>query len=294
MNKFIDFLNLKEVNVSQDIQTVDSVLLKPEANTDRDKEDAEIKDKLKIIKTSKKIREIEEDFESQSVGFIQRVMNPSTEKDTSISNPEEDFMYGYDEELLEELFNLYQNFYLLPNEELQAYTNELEDLFDLDNSEDSEDSKILNSEDNIEFSALEELIYYCVLLLEEGYNSEDIFELLDFEESDLHLSDEEVNYIFDEMYLVLDILDQEGFELDEAAGRFTSKNYNRKKRKFMKKSVSVLNREKVKRKQANRQNKAKRKQYYRQNKPKIKRYGQQYRKAVKAGKHKKKIRRRQG
>lgn len=292
MNKFLDFINktLKEENVSQDIQTVDTVVgkitkeKKPKSISFIDDEDE--------LDAKELLKKLKEDFEPQVSGFIQRVMNPSTEKDTRISNPEEldqDFMYGYDEDFLEELFSLYQNFYLLPNEKLQSLTLELEDLFDF---EDLDDSDILDTEDGVEFSALEELIYYCLLLLEEGYNSEDIFDLLDFEESDLHLSDEEVNYIFDEMYLVLDILDQEGFELEEAAGRFTSKNYNRKKRKFMKKSVQTLNREKTKRKITNRQNKTKRKQYYRANKAKIKRYNQAYRKAVKSGSHKVKIRKR--
>lgn len=144
-------------------------------------------------------------------------------------------------------------------------------------------------QDEYETFTLSDLLYLVLELLEEGLDYDDILDLIEFEEVWSPLSDSEQNFIQD---VVQNLFEDELDELDEAIKpRFTSKQHNKKRRKFMQKSKAQLNREKVKRRQQNRLNKQKRKQYYRKNKNKIKLYQKQYRKAVKKGTHRVKVRR---
>lgn len=99
----------------------------------------------------------------------------------------------------------------------------------------------------------------------------------------------------DDLAYILTMLEDEEFseeELDEGVSRtLKAKNRNRTARKKFQKSKSDLRKDKTKRKKANRMNKASRKRYYRANKSKIKSYAKSRRKAISAGKHKVKIRR---
>lgn len=74
--------------------------------------------------------------------------------------------------------------------------------------------------------------------------------------------------------------------------RMLPSHLNHKRRKFMKKSKSVLRREKVKRKRLNRINRMKRRRYYRANKLKIKSYQKSRNAMIKKGRHIVKLRRR--
>lgn len=76
--------------------------------------------------------------------------------------------------------------------------------------------------------------------------------------------------------------------------RMLTKNINRKKRKFMKKSKARLRREAPKRKREMRKTRAKRKRYYRANKAKIKSYQKSRSTMISKGKHKVKLRRKAG
>lgn len=152
-----------------------------------------------------------------------------------------------------------------------------------------------------DFFTKEDLIEIIIDLLEEGEDEEDILDEMGAPDTDNQydetLFDTVLNYLalsgFNLNQDVYDVEDEDE-EVNEAGikPRFTTGQYNRKRRKFMKKSISNLRRTKVQRKQDNRKNRTVRRRYYRQNKQKIKRYMQQYRKAVNTGKHKVKIRRR--
>lgn len=122
--------------------------------------------------------------------------------------------------------------------------------------------------DNIEEE--DELDYDSIIELIQDLTSEDleyIVHMLDYDEYD----------------------DDNNFDVSEA--KFKAKNRNKKKTKRFQKSKAQFRAGKAKRKKANRANKADRKKYYRANKNKIKKYSKSYNKAVKSGKHNKKIRR---
>lgn len=143
-----------------------------------------------------------------------------------------------------------------------------------------------------EYYTKENLIQLIIELLEDGIDEEYILDVMGIPDSEFQGSDEEQEDFYE---LVLSYLNTLFVEVDineQVTGRFTVKNYNRKKRKFMKNSKSVMDRTKTKRRQAQRQNRAARRQYYRKNKMKIKRYQKQRNKAIQQGKHKVKIRRR--
>jgi hypothetical protein len=86
-------------------------------------------------------------------------------------------------------------------------------------------------------------------------------------------------------------MDDEG-EANEAVGRIMKrKNFNRKKRKFFKKTKADLRKGLSARRKANRLNKAKRKKYFRVNKKRIQAYQKSRSTAIKKGRHMKKVRR---
>lgn len=86
--------------------------------------------------------------------------------------------------------------------------------------------------------------------------------------------------------------DDEDSEMDEGVTRrMLNKNFNRKKRKFMKNTKADLRKTKAARKKDARQSRADRKRYYRANKAKIAAYQKSRADAIKKGKHKVKKRR---
>lgn len=89
--------------------------------------------------------------------------------------------------------------------------------------------------------------------------------------------------------------DIEELDLEEGVSRtMKAGNRNRKKRKFMQNSAAALRRTAASRKKKARKNKSKRKRYYSANKAKIKQYQKSRSKAIKAGKHIPKMRRKSG
>lgn len=145
----------------------------------------------------------------------------------------------------------------------------------------------------------DEIDEFGVVLYETFFEDDPETELDDapdfFEASDV---DEMIQELGPEVYEdVLDLLeeiedDSEPEEANEAVSRrLSSKDRNRKKRKFMAKSKADLRKTKAKRKQNARKNRQSRKKYYRKNKQKIKAYQKSRRDAIKKGKHKVKKRR---
>lgn len=194
-----------------------------------------------------------------------------------------------DEEVLSELFQIYTEVYRASDSELKDYLEILVDEYE----ENVEDLEEIEDDDSRQY-LIDQIIYCSLLLIEEGYDQVDILELLEIEESEIDLTDEEIDDIFDDLIDMFNSFYEDDDINERLKGRFTAKNYNRKKRKFMSKSKARLNRERTKRKQDTRKSRSKRRQYYRKNKAKLKRYRAQYAKAVKSGRHKKKIRRAQG
>lgn len=281
---FIEFLTGKtlteitEGNVQADIQGVQTKLgdvvkpPKPSKKTKRKKD----KDPSPLDKTGKKLIDGQdsEDLEESDLEFEL----PQNDFDEfSELNPET--QEELDELTQEEfLFWLGQMFYKSSPEFTDRATTTLHSEF-----YDTEPVQ-----DEYEAFTLSDLLYLVLELLDEGLDYDDILDLIEFDDVWSPLSDIEQNFIQD----VVQDLYEDSDELSEAIKpRFTSKQHNKKRRKFMQKSKAQLNREKVKRRQMNRLNKQKRKQYYRKNKNKIKLYSKQYRKAVKKGTHRVKVRR---
>jgi hypothetical protein len=108
---------------------------------------------------------------------------------------------------------------------------------------------------------------------------------------DLLLPDEEEDG-FDWDSIELDDESGESEEMDEAVGRVMKrKNFNRKKRKFFKKTKADLRKGLAARKKANRKNMSKRKKFYRINKKRLASYQKSRATAVKKGRHMVKVRR---
>lgn len=150
-----------------------------------------------------------------------------------------------------------------------------------------------------EVYTIDDLTDVVISLLEEGLDVTDILESMGLPEPEPFesLEDEELEELagYLETFFQEDEDEDEEYEIEEGVkGMFTSLNFNRKKRKFMKKSKATLRKEKVVRARKNRETRAKRKSYYRQNKSKLLRYTKMYRTAVKKGMHSKKLRRRSG
>lgn len=108
---------------------------------------------------------------------------------------------------------------------------------------------------------------------------------------DLLLPDEEEDG-FDWDSIELDDESGESEEMDEAVGRVMKrKNFNRKKRKFFKKTKADLRKGLAARRKANRKNMSKRKKFYRINKKRLASYQKSRATAVKKGRHMVKVRR---
>lgn len=108
---------------------------------------------------------------------------------------------------------------------------------------------------------------------------------------DLLLPDEEEDG-FDWDSIELDDESGESEEMDEAVGRVMKrKNFNRKKRKFFKKTKADLRKGLSARRKANRKNMSKRKKFYRINKKRLASYQKSRATAVKKGRHMVKVRR---
>jgi len=108
---------------------------------------------------------------------------------------------------------------------------------------------------------------------------------------DLLLPDEEEDG-FDWDSIELDDESGESEEMDEAVGRVMKrKNFNRKKRKFFKKTKAELRKGLSARRKANRKNMPKRKKFYRINKKRLASYQKSRATAVKKGRHMVKVRR---
>ncbi len=121
---------------------------------------------------------------------------------------------------------------------------------------------------------------------EEEFDLEDIMEMIEA------LGMEFYDEILDELSDIEDDWDEDQKELDEAVSRILkSKNYNRKKRKYMSTSRSELRKTKASRRKEARKTKSQRKRYYKANKAKIASYQKSRREAIKKGKHKVKQRR---
>lgn len=135
-----------------------------------------------------------------------------------------------------------------------------------------------NPEDNYEDFTIDDVWEMINTLGPESYA--DILDLLlpdetqdDFDWDSINLGDEED-------------------DLEEGVSRvMRRKNFNRKKRKFFKKTKADLRKNIAKRRKANRLNRAKRKRYYRANKVKIQSYRKSRSAAVKRGRHITKVRR---
>lgn len=129
-------------------------------------------------------------------------------------------------------------------------------------------------------------LYHTFFDEDEDVTEEDEFDLEDVNDMISALDSD----VYDE---VLDLLSdmEEDEELDEAVSRrLTTKNMNKKKRKYMGLSKSKLRQDKAKRQRDARSSKQKRKRYYKANKMKIKSYQKSRAEAIKKGKHKVKVR----
>jgi hypothetical protein len=158
--------------------------------------------------------------------------------------------------------------------------------------------------DEDEIYAFAYVLYYE--FFEDDTNQED-----DYTDFDIEDVNDMIGALGAEMYIdILDLLlpsdeddnemeddeDTDSYEDGDGLGegvsrRMKGRNMNRKRRKFMKISKSMLRRTKVKRKQMARKNRAKAKRYYRANKVKIASYQKSRSTAIKKGKHKVKLRR---
>lgn len=156
---------------------------------------------------------------------------------------------------------------------------------------------ILDGLSEEEIDELGYVLYSEFFDADEEFEEEDEFEIDDVKDMVQALGAE----FYDD---ILDLLEPEDLDLDdtedlenveEGVGRrMLTKNFNRKKRKFMATSKAQLRRTKVKRKQDARKTKAARKRYYRANKVKIAAYQKSRAAAIKKGKHKVKVRRAAG
>ena len=123
---------------------------------------------------------------------------------------------------------------------------------------------------------------------DDDFSKEEVIELLSY------LDEEQLQYAKDMLEFddseddetnIDNIGESELGELAESIGTFTSKNKNKKKRKFMKNSKAFMRKTKVKRQQLNRMTKVKRKRYARKGKAKKARNAKLRNKAIKNGTH---------
>lgn len=182
-------------------------------------------------------------------------------------------------ELESEIFTLLDD---LSDEEIDALGFYLDDEFFA--GSDSEDDTDLSDEDEdfkdwYELSDVKEMI---TALIELDSDLADVVkDIINGDDDELELDD------------LVDGRSSDDEELDEGVSRrIKTKNLNRKKRKFVSKSVAQLRREKQERRKKTRQNKQKTKRYYRANKAKIKSYQKSRNDAIEKGKHNVKMRRR--
>jgi len=92
--------------------------------------------------------------------------------------------------------------------------------------------------------------------------------------------------------VILDSLQEIHYDIDEGVSKkMNIGNFNKKKRKFQKKTANQLKKEKMKAKLNYKRNKGKIKRYRNKNKSKIKKYQKSRNDAIQKGKHKVKLRR---
>lgn len=257
--KFIDFLRIKEDNVQADIQPVDNILMP-------------VKKETKDQNYFRFLRLTDDDSGED-------IVNGETLEDVDTDSE--------DEEYIEDILFWLLSFFIHQSPEHIHKSQKF--LFDeYYDSEEQEESPF----DEDGYFDLGDLAYILLELLENDVDEYDILDDLDIDDSEVPLSDEEgllIQEIIDELFE-----EEDFYDLDEQVkGRFLTKNYNKKRRKFMQKSKAVMNRTKVKRRQDARKTRVKRRMYYRKNKNRIKRYNKQYRRALKKNVHRKKIRRNQ-
>jgi hypothetical protein len=154
--------------------------------------------------------------------------------------------------------------------------------------------------DEDEIYAFAYVLYYE--FFEDEANTEDDY--VDFDIEDVKAMIAEIGPEYYDVILDLLLPDEEedGFdwdsvdiddeEMDEAVSRVMKrKNFNRKKRRFFKKTKAELRKGLAKRRKQNRLTKTKKKRYFRANKVKIKLYKKSRSAAIKKGRHIKKVRR---
>lgn len=176
-----------------------------------------------------------------------------------------------------------------------------------------EEDEVLNPEEllqqiNDELAEMDEdeIYAFAYVLYYEFFEDEESTEdnYVDFDIEDVKAMIAEIG---EENYeVILDLLlpdeEEDGFdwdsieldseEIDEAVARVMKrKNFNRKKRRFFKKTKADLRKGLAKRRKQNRLTKTKRKRYFRANKVKLKLYKKSRSAAIKKGRHIKKVRR---
>ncbi len=182
---------------------------------------------------------------------------------------------------------------------------EEEDTVDLDTLSSEELLQLINDEladmSEDEIYAFAYVLYYEFFDSEE--TSEDDYNDFTIEDVNAMVGALGAEYYIDILDLLLPDETEDGFDWDsieldgddetnEAVARIMKrKNFNRKKRKFFKKTKSELRRGLSARRKANRLNRSKRKRFYRVNKVRIASYQKSRATAIKKGRHIKKVRR---
>lgn len=168
--------------------------------------------------------------------------------------------------------------------------------------------ELINSElddmDEDEIFAFAYVLYYE--FFEDEDNPDDNYDDFDIEDVKEMIAILGPDYYVDVLDLLLPDEEEDGFDwnsidigddteeeaVGEAVGRIMKrKNFNRKKRKFFKKTKADLRKGLSARRKANRLNKSKRKKFYRINKKRIASYQKSRATAIKKGRHMKKVRR---
>lgn len=180
-----------------------------------------------------------------------------------------------------------------------------EDTIDVNTLSSEELLQIIEDEladmDEDEIFAFGYVLYYE--FFEDEENPDDNYDDFEIEDVKTMIRMLGAEYYIDIIDLLLPDEEEDGFDwdsieidseeaVDEAVGRIMKrKNFNRKKRKFFKKTKADLRKGLSARRKANRLNKSKRKKFYRINKKRIASYQKSRTTAIKKGRHMKKVRR---
>lgn len=180
-----------------------------------------------------------------------------------------------------------------------------EDTIDINTLSSEELLQIIEDEladmDEDEIFAFGYVLYYE--FFEDEENPDDNYDDFEIEDVKTMIRMLGAEYYIDIIDLLLPDEEEDGFDwdsieidseeaVDEAVGRIMKrKNFNRKKRKFFKKTKADLRKGISARRKANRLNKSKRKKFYRINKKRIASYQKSRAVAIKKGRHMKKVRR---